>query len=343
MTEREGGPRLAIKFLVANTFAGSLIGTGGAAIKELMEVSKARVNISGATELFPGTTERVVLVIGDEETISISTQLIFELMAIQALAADQNTRTVTWSPKQAFTELGNNDAVEVTAKMTVPAAAGGLILGRGGVTIKGISDQSGARIQMTGKDEAMFTQERVITLIGSVSECVKAANLIVSKMAEDDEASQYLNRGTTYSPDVSPYFGGPMGGRGGRGSGSRSGGRGSGGRGSGGYMSGSAEGQIPTNTTITMEVPDSLVGNILGKQGSTMREIMSLSGAKISISPRGEYSDGTTNRVVTITGSPFCAQTAHSFCAQKLNQASSSGPRRPRRSGGQDDNDDVEA
>lgn len=153
-----GGPRLAIKFLVANTFAGSLIGTGGAAIKELMEVSKARVNISGATELFPGTTERVVLVIGDEETISVSTQLIFELMAIQALAADQNTRTVTWSPKQAFTELGNNDAVEVTAKMTVPAAAGGLILGRGGVTIKGISDQSGARIQMTGKDEAMFTQ-----------------------------------------------------------------------------------------------------------------------------------------------------------------------------------------
>lgn len=51
-----------------------------------------------------------------------------------------------------------------------------------------------------------------------------------------------------------------------------------------------------------------------------MREIMSLSGAKVVVSPRGEFAEGTTNRVVTITGSPSCAQTAHVFVTQKLQQ-----------------------
>lgn len=36
-----------LKFLVSNVFAGSIIGVKGNAIKELMEVSGARVSISG--------------------------------------------------------------------------------------------------------------------------------------------------------------------------------------------------------------------------------------------------------------------------------------------------------
>lgn len=53
-------------------------------------------------------------------------------------------------------------------------------------------------------------------------------------------------------------------------------------------------------------------------QGSTMREIISLSGAKVVVSPRGEYVEGTTNRLLTITGTPTCAQTAHLFITQRL-------------------------
>ena len=48
----------------------------------------------------------------------------------------------------------------------------------------------------------------------------------------------------------------------------------------------------------------------------------SLSGAKISISQRGEFVEGTNNRLVTITGSPACAQTAHTLVVHKLKQAS---------------------
>jgi len=255
--------------------------------------------------------------------------LIFELMAMQTVAIDQKSRMTPWSPKEVCKSLGSNDAVKVTVKMTVPAAAGGLILGRGGMSIKAMNEQSGARIQMTGKEGAIFTQERVITLVGALAESKKAAEMIISKLAEDDEVSQYQNRGTSYSASIFGSY--PMGGRGGGrgivggrfmnqmgGRGGRGGGRG------GGYPNGPIGFMFPSNTTITLEVPDSAIGNILGKQGSTLREMMGLSGAKIMISPRGDYPNSDNNRVVTITGTPQAAQTAHYFCTQKLAQGTTS-------------------
>jgi hypothetical protein len=77
---------------------------------------------------------------------------------------------------------------------------------------------------------------------------------------------------------------------------------------------------VVSNTQIQITVTDALVGNILGRQGTTLREIMSLSGARITVSPRGEYEEGTTNRIVTIVGSPAATQTAHLFVQQKLSQ-----------------------
>lgn len=57
-----------------------------------------------------------------------------------------------------------------------------------------------------------------------------------------------------------------------------------------------------------------------------MREIISLSGAKVVVSPRGTYAEGTKNRIVTITGSPISAQTAHIFITKRLKTPSNPPP-----------------
>ena len=44
--------------------------------------------------------------------------------------------------------------------------------------------------------------------------------------------------------------------------------------------------------------------------------MVSLSGAKIVVSDRDSMTDG--NRIVTISGSPSAAQTAHIFCTEKI-------------------------
>jgi len=53
---------------------------------------------------------------------------------------------------------------------------------------------------------------------------------------------------------------------------------------------------------IQMSIPDSLIGAILGRGGSTLNELQSSTNASIRISQRGMYVPGTTNRLVTISG-----------------------------------------
>ncbi|XP_071796603.1 RNA-binding protein Nova-1-like [Asterias amurensis] len=77
---------------------------------------------------------------------------------------------------------------------------------------------------------------------------------------------------------------------------------------------------ISRDTILEIDVPENLVGAILGKRGQTLVEFQTTSGAKIQISKKGEYVPGTRNRKVTITGAPNQAQLAHFFVTQKVAQ-----------------------
>jgi hypothetical protein len=99
-------PRLSIKFLVSNMMAGTVIGTGGNAIKELMEVTDARVVVSGISDMFPGTSERIVLISGATLAVVDRAQtLMWDMFARNSSPADGDHRksgtVVTWSPRAA--------------------------------------------------------------------------------------------------------------------------------------------------------------------------------------------------------------------------------------------------
>ena len=130
-----GNNRIAIKFLLSNSLTGSLIGSGGKAIKELMAVSEARVTVSNPSDPFPGTTDRVILVTGTKEAVSIAQTLIWEMIGLMTKNSS-DIRNVEWNPRATFDNLGTNDDVTVTAKFTIPAASGGAVLGRAGATIQ---------------------------------------------------------------------------------------------------------------------------------------------------------------------------------------------------------------
>jgi RNA-binding protein Nova len=187
MENPDTAKKVAIKFLLSNSLTGSLIGSQGKSIKELITITGAKINVSGATDTYPGTADRVILLSGTKEAVSLAQTLIWEmigLMSKHTAANNGDTRLVEWNPRAAFESLGTNDAVEVVARFTIPALAGGAILGKGGETIRSFATQSGARIAMSGKDEALFTQERIITVAGSVANCINCTDLVISKLAE---------------------------------------------------------------------------------------------------------------------------------------------------------------
>jgi RNA-binding protein Nova len=70
---------------------------------------------------------------------------------------------------------------------------------------------------------------------------------------------------------------------------------------------------------MTMQVPDAVVPIILGKGGAIMREIQQRSGARIRVSQKGEYVQGTNDRLVTISApTHHQAHSAYLMVAQKI-------------------------
>lgn len=84
-------------------------------------------------------------------------------------------------------------------------------------------------------------------------------------------------------------------------------------------LASSPDGSSPSHhQVVQIAVPNSIVGCILGRGGSTMLELQSNSGARIKISQRGEYLPNTENRVVTITGTVEACHAASLLITNKL-------------------------
>ena len=265
-------PKLSIKFLVSNAIAGSFIGTGGAAIKELIEVTEARVIASSIQDVYPGTSDRIILIQGSNNSVDLAQNLLWDLLAINAGGAASKTSraaAVTWSPRTNSETPGLYDDEYVEGKITIPASAAGVVLGRAGATLKSIAEESGASVSMTPKEEALFTQERILSIKGPTGSCAKCVSLILNKLSEDLSQAQYVNRGVTYVAQLPGLLGLNKKPRDGNGA-----------------STGAVVDDLVSQTKITLLVPDSLIGNVLGKRGVTIREIMSLSGAKIAVSAR---------------------------------------------------------
>lgn len=79
------------------------------------------------------------------------------------------------------------------AKLIVPNSTAGLIIGKGGATVKAVMEQSGAWVQLSQKPEGINLQERVVTVSGEPEQNRKAVEIIVQKIQEDPQSSSCLN------------------------------------------------------------------------------------------------------------------------------------------------------
>ncbi|XP_068681621.1 RNA-binding protein Nova-1-like isoform X1 [Montipora capricornis] len=328
-----------VKVLIPNHAAGSIIGKGGANIAEVQQTTGARIKLSPNNDYYPGTQERVGLIMGEIDTINKMLNFVIEKIRQDPPAMRLNP-AMTYDRERAK-----------QMKIVVPNSTAGLIIGKSGVTIKCIGDQTGARIQVSQKNTETVPGERVIGITGSLEQVQAACAVIAAKVQEDPEHA--LNNNISYSRNGSSTLnnlsGGALTGAGLSGLGfPNTGSAGSnaatnnilahaallsgGGLGANNPLLNAAVGnlgplglsssssQIHSTATVELTVPDELIGAVLGKQGKTINEFMQYSGAKIQVSQKGEFVPGTNNRKVVITGDLNCAQTAHFLITQRLQQ-----------------------
>uniref|UniRef100_A0A2K5YA45 NOVA alternative splicing regulator 2 n=1 Tax=Mandrillus leucophaeus TaxID=9568 RepID=A0A2K5YA45_MANLE len=303
-----------LKVLIPSYAAGSIIGKGGQTIVQLQKETGATIKLSKSKDFYPGTTERVCLVQGTAEALNAVHSFIAEKVREIPQAM---TKPEVVNILQPQTTMNPDRAKQ--AKLIVPNSTAGLIIGKGGATVKAVMEQSGAWVQLSQKPEGINLQERVVTVSGEPEQVHKAVSAIVQKVQEDPQSSSCLNisyanvagpvanSNPTGSPYASPADVLPAAAAAAAAAGA-----------AGGFLTAEKLAAESAKELVEIAVPENLVGAILGKGGKTLVEYQELTGARIQISKKGEFLPGTRNRRVTITGSPAATQAAQYLISQRV-------------------------
>ncbi|KAK6307694.1 hypothetical protein J4Q44_G00209650 [Coregonus suidteri] len=328
------GVTLTLRLLMHGKEVGSIIGKKGETVKRIREESSARVNISEGS-----CPERII-------TITGSTDCVFRAFTM-----------ITNKLEEDLTTLVANGTISskppVTLRLVIPASQCGSLIGKGGAKIKEIRESTGAQIQVAG-DLLPNSTERGVTISGSQDSVIQCVKLICTVILESPPKGATIPYRPSPSPgallisgnqvfeasDFSPH---PLY--------SLS---------QGGLdlqqaytvqnqygiphtelaklhqlsmqqnmqqspMCQQATTVLPgmdsnSQTSQELLIPNDLIGSIIGRQGTKINEIRQVSGAQIKI---GSQLDGTSDRHVTITGTPISINLAQYLITSCLETAKS--------------------
>uniref|UniRef100_A0A8C9ZKM7 Poly(rC) binding protein 2 n=1 Tax=Sander lucioperca TaxID=283035 RepID=A0A8C9ZKM7_SANLU len=246
-------------------------------VRSLISCYGARINISEGN-----CPERIITLAGPTTAIFKAFSMIIEKLE-EDISSSMTNSTATSKPP-------------VTLRIVVPASQCGSLIGKGGCKIKEIRESTGAQVQVAG-DMLPNSTERAITIAGtpqSIIECVKQICVVMLESPPKGVTIPYRPK-----PSGSPVI----------------------------FAGGQAyavQGQhaipqpdltklhqlamqqspfpiAPSNQGFTGMQHNKLIGCIIGRQGAKINEIRQMSGAQIKIA---NPVDGSTDRQVTITGSP---------------------------------------
>uniref|UniRef100_A0A3P9QC56 Poly(rC) binding protein 4 n=1 Tax=Poecilia reticulata TaxID=8081 RepID=A0A3P9QC56_POERE len=170
----------------------------------------------------------------------------------------------------------------VTLRLVIPASQCGSLIGKGGSKIKEIRETTGAQVQVAG-DLLPNSTEREVTISGGQDTIIQCVKLICTVILESPPKGATI----PYRPSPSP---GTV------------------------LLAGN---QVRTKTRLFpfllldekmfRQRSESLIGSIIGRQGTKINEIRQVSGAQIKI---GSQIDSSSDRHVTITGTPIAINLA---------------------------------
>ncbi|XP_048738180.1 RNA-binding protein Pasilla-like isoform X18 [Ostrea edulis] len=142
--------------------------------------------MSKANDFYPGTTERVCLIMGAVEAVKRVHCFIMEKIREKP------------DPNPKPEETNKNFERHRQVKILVPNSTAGMVIGKGGNYIKQIKEESGAYIQISQKSKETNLPERCITVAGTlnggeVDNNRKAVELILQKIVEDPQSGSCPN------------------------------------------------------------------------------------------------------------------------------------------------------
>lgn len=303
-TPTHSGPSDSVRFLIENTQVGAIIGKGGSNVSRIREETGVFLSIL-KTDI-KQVSERIMMMKGDSATIGL---------AVSAVAQNlRDSHTIRNNTADSSTDIGST-----SIRLLVHRAACGAIIGKAGATIKETQQDCGVRIQISN-DPLPNSTDKAVTITGTPAQLKGAMQRILDQLRDNPlrpgtKEYQYIPGAPLLAamnmsalaaalpglpPSVHPLYAQTLSGLGAQhplfahtqaavsGLGGIS-------------LAG------PT-TTQKIAIPTVTAGCVIGKMGSTIRDIRMQSQTSISIADPDPSTPG--ERIVTLTGSQQGIQTA---------------------------------
>ncbi|KAI9684909.1 MAG: hypothetical protein M1822_005558 [Bathelium mastoideum] len=197
----------SIQILVPDRTVGLIIGRGGETIRDLQERSGCHVNIVGENKSINGM--RPVNLIGNHQAASRARELIMEIVDSDTKSTNGGNPSMSSQrpqtrPNDIFfggeQAAGGND--KINESIVVPSDAVGMIIGKGGETIKDMQNLTGCKINVSQPKPPDV--EREIGLIGTRSAIENAKRAIWEKV---DSVKDRPSRGGRGGRETDHYGG----------------------------------------------------------------------------------------------------------------------------------------
>jgi far upstream element-binding protein len=274
---------------VKSSLVGLIIGRAGENLRKVESESGARVQFLQSKD--PHATERQCTITGPVRSRESAKAAIFGIIEENGGAnvmQDKGAYTAGM-PGRAKVNLPALRDGEDSTQVMVPDKTVGLIIGRGGETIKDLQERSGCHVNILGETKSI-NGLRPINLIGSV-QAVGVAKDLILEIVESDSRGQQGGAGTG-SNAMNPTR-----------ERSYDGGRGQPAQGGQG------------GSTKTIQVPSQAVGMIIGKGGETIKDLQRNSGCKINVhQPQAP----DINRDIDLEGTPRQMEEAERVIWEKV-------------------------
>ncbi|KAG8196147.1 hypothetical protein JTE90_007879 [Oedothorax gibbosus] len=181
-----------LQIMVPRSAVGVVIGKGGDMIKKIQQDSGARVQFLNVKE--EGPEDKVCVVTGNPEQIQAASAYINEL--IQSVRDQQNTGRGRGrgKPEGNGPNFGNNRNRDNLPEIhyAVPANKCGLVIGKGGETIKNINQTCGGYVALSGLPPPN-AQEKVFIIRGQPQQIEHAKELINERIGGQGNVIQSTN------------------------------------------------------------------------------------------------------------------------------------------------------
>jgi len=175
LVQRAGfGSMLVEEVMVPNKLVGLVIGRGGEMINKLQSESGAKIQVAPdpPPEMAGVVHERQITITGMSDAVNKAKSLIDEI------------KTEGKVPERLL--AGGGGPGEYTTELQIPASKVGLVIGKGGETIKSLQERAGCKMVLFQDGEFQHAQEKPLRISGEQSKVLYGKQLVSDLLTQKE-------------------------------------------------------------------------------------------------------------------------------------------------------------